>query len=130
LRPLDVNAREDFEAVAADLRRERPDALLIAGTQINIALRDEWVALAGDLRLPTIAPYHQFGAMLSYGPDFAAIYRRTAEFVAKILQGAHPGDLPMEQPTRFELVVNLNMAKSIGVTVPPALLLRADAVIQ
>jgi putative ABC transport system substrate-binding protein len=130
LRHLNVNAKDDFDAVAAELRREPPDALLIGPTQINQALRDEWVALAGDLRLPMLAVYPGFGAMLSYGADFVAIYRRAAEFVAKILNGARPGDLPIEQPTKLELVVNLKVAKSIGVTVPPALLLRADEVIR
>jgi len=130
LRHLNVNAKDDFDAVAAELRREPPDALLIGPTQINQALRDEWVALAGDLRLPMLAVYPGFGAMLSYGADFVAIYRRAAEFVAKILNGARPGDLPIEQPTKLELVVNLKVAKSIGVAVPPALLLRADEVIR
>ncbi|MEJ8821559.1 ABC transporter substrate-binding protein [Variovorax humicola] len=130
LRHLNVNAKDDFDAVAAGLRREPPDALLIGPTQINQVLRDEWVALAGEMRLPTLALYPGFGAMLSYGADFVAIYRRAAEFVARILNGARPGDLPIEQPTKLEFVVNLKVAKSIGVTVPPALLLRADDVIR
>ncbi|MEJ8853097.1 ABC transporter substrate-binding protein [Variovorax robiniae] len=130
LRHLHVNAKDDFDGVAAGLRREPPDALLIGPTQINQVLRDEWLALAGDLRLPTLALYPGFGAMLSYGADFVDIYRRAAEFVAKVLNGARPGDLPIEQPTKLELVVNLKVAKSIGVTVPPALLLRADDVIR
>jgi putative ABC transport system substrate-binding protein len=130
LLPLDVNAKEDFDAVAATLRREAPDALLIGATQINVALRDEWLALAVAQRLPMLAPYRQFGAMLSYGPDIVAIYRRAAEFVVKILQGASPGDIPMEQPTQFEFVVNLQIAKSIGLTIPPSVLLRADEVIR
>jgi putative ABC transport system substrate-binding protein len=130
LRLLDVNAKEEFDAVAAELRRAPPDALLIGSTQINVALRDEWLALAAAQRLPMLAPYRGFGAMFSYGADFAAIYRRAAELVARILQGAAPGDLPMELPTKFELVVNLVIAKSMGVTIPRALLLRADEVIE
>ncbi len=127
---LDVNAKEDFEAVAADLRRERPDALLIGASQINVALRDAWLVFAVEERLPMLAPYRGFGAMLSYGPDIAAIYRRAAEFVAKILQGARPGDLPMEQPTKFEFVVNLKIANSIGHTIPASVILRANEVIR
>ena len=130
LRFLDVNAKEDFDAVAAELRRDPPDALLIGPTQINYALRAEWVALAGELRLPMLALNREFGAMLSYGADFVAIYRRAAEFAAKILNGARPGDLPKEQPTKLELVVDLKIAKSIGITIPRAVLLRADEVIN
>ena len=130
LRYLNVNAKDDFNTVAAELRREPPDALLIGPSQINQALRDEWVALAGELRLPMLALSREFGAMMSYGADFVAIYRRAAEFVAKILNGARPRDLPIEQPTKFDLVVNLKIARSIGVTIPPALLLRANEVIN
>lgn len=128
--PLDVNAKQDFDAVAATLRRRRPDALLIGATPINVALRDDWLAIAAELRLPMLAPYREFGAMLSYGPNVVAIYRRAAEFVVRVLQGTHPGDLPMEQPTKFEFVVNLQIAKSIGITIPPSVLLRADDVIR
>lgn len=130
LRYLDVNAGDDFDAVATKLRREPRDALLIGPTQINHALRAEWVAVAGDLRLPMLAAYREFGAMLSYGADFVTIYRRAAELVAKILHGARPGDLPIEQPTKFELVVDLKIAKSMGIAIPRALLLRADEVIN
>jgi putative ABC transport system substrate-binding protein len=127
--PLDVNDAADFAAAAATLRRERPDALLIGATQINVALRSEWLAFAAEQRLPMLTPYRA-GAMLSYGPDLTAIYRRAAEYVAKILSGARPSELPMQQPTQFEFVVNLKLAKAIGLTVPPSVLLRADEVIE
>ena len=68
--------------------------------------------------------------MLSYGPDFAATYAKAADYVAKILKGAYPGDLPMEQPTKFEFVVNLKIAKALGITIPESVLARADEVIQ
>ncbi|HEY9067263.1 MAG TPA: ABC transporter substrate-binding protein [Burkholderiaceae bacterium] len=127
--PLDVNDAADFTAAAAALRRERPDALLIGATQINVALRSEWLALAAELRLPMLTPYRA-GAVFSYGPDLTAIYRGAAEYVAKILAGARPGELPMEQPTRYEFVVNLKMARAIGLTIPPSVLVRADEVIE
>ena len=127
--PVDVNDAADFAAAAATLRRERPDALLIGATQINVALRGEWLAFAAEQRLPMLTPYRA-GAMLSYGPDLAAIYRLAAEYVAKILAGARPGDLPMQQPTQFEFVVNLKMARAIGLAIPPSVLLRADEVIE
>jgi putative tryptophan/tyrosine transport system substrate-binding protein len=128
--PIEVSAAEDFDAASALLRRERPDALLIGATPINVALRSQWIALGVEQRLPTLAPARQFGATLSYGPDFAAVYRKAAEYVAKILGGARPGELPMEQPTAFELVVNLKMTRAIGLTIPRSLLLRADEVIE
>lgn len=127
---LDVNAAEDFDKVTATLRRERPDAILLGANQTNSALQARWLALAHELRLPLFAPFRGFGAMLSYSADYSAIYRRAAEYIGKILNGAYPGDLPMEQPTTFELVVNLREARAIGVTLPPSFLLRADAVIE
>lgn len=130
LLPLDVNAPADFDAATAILRRERADALLIGATPVNVALRGQWLAFAAQQRLPMLAPYRGFEALLSYGPDYAAIYRKAAEYVARILGGAHAGELPMEQPTRFEFVINLKLAKAMGVAIPQAVLLRADEVIQ
>ena len=127
---LEVNAKEDFDSVAASLRQQRPDALLIGATPTNVALRHEWLAIAAEQRLPMLAPYREFGAMLSYGPDIVAIYRRAAEFVVKVLQGERPGELPMEQPTRFEFVVDLRIASSIGLVIPNEVLLRADEVLR
>ena len=92
---LEVNDKHDFDAVGEVLLRERPHALLINPTPVNAALQGEWVALAAVQRLPMMAPYRGFGAMLSYGPDFAAIFRRAADYVARILGGAkagRPGD--------------------------------------
>ena len=129
--PVDINDAAEFDSVTAQLRREQPDALLIGATQINVALRDQWIAFSIKQRLPMLSPARGFGpALLSYGPDVAATYRKAAEYVAKILGGARPGDLPMEQPTRYELVINLKTAKSLGLTVPPSVLLRADEVLE
>jgi len=93
-------------------------------------LRQQWLALAAAERVPVLAPYRGFGALLSYGPNFEAIMRRAAEYVARILGGADPAEMPMEQPTKFEFVVNLRLAKSIGLRIPPSLLVRADEVIE
>lgn len=98
--------------------------------EAQTATRDRWLAFTAQHRFPTLASYRGFGAMLSYGPDFAAIYRWAAEFVAKILSGASPGELPVEQPARLEFVVNLKMAKAMGLTIPQSVLLRATEVIQ
>jgi putative ABC transport system substrate-binding protein len=128
--PININEAQDFEQAAAMLRGARPDALLIGANPINVALRSQWLAFAAEQRLPLLAAARGFGAMLSYGPDFAATYAMAADYVAKILKGAHPGELPMEQPTKFEFVVNLKIAKALGITIPESLLLRADEVIQ
>ena len=126
---LDVNDAAGFDAAAALLQRERPDALLIGATQVNAALVPRWLALATEQRLPMLAPFRA-GTLLSYGPDYVAVYRRAAEYVVKILNGANPSEIPMEQPTKFEFVVNLKLAKAIGLAIPPSVLLRADEVIE
>jgi putative ABC transport system substrate-binding protein len=91
------------------------------------------VALAASHRLPAIYGFREFpdvGGLLSYGPNFVALFRRAASFVDKILKGAKPADLPIEQPTTFELVINLKTAKMLGLTVPPSLLAQANEVIE
>ncbi|HSC64123.1 MAG TPA: ABC transporter substrate-binding protein [Caldimonas sp.] len=130
LLPLEVNTVADFDAARKRLRNDRPDALLIGATQTNVALRDEWITLIDALRLPTMAPYAAFGAMLSYGPDVAAIFRKAADYVARILNGARPGDLPMEQPTELEFVIDERIARRIGIDIPRSVLLRATRVLQ
>ena len=130
LQRLDVDEAADFETAAASLRRERPDGLLIGATPVNPVLRSEWIALAAELRLPMLAPYRGYGAMLSYGPEVGAIFRKAADYVARILGGAKPGELAMEQPTIFEFVVNLKTARALGITIPRSVLLRADEVIE
>jgi putative ABC transport system substrate-binding protein len=95
--------------------------------------RRRLVDLAAKNRLPTVFPYREFvddGGLMAYGPDLADLSRRGATYVDKILKGAKPGDLPVEQPTKFELVINLKTAKALGLTIPPSLLARADQVIE
>jgi putative ABC transport system substrate-binding protein len=125
--------RPDYEAALARVTRERPDALFVASGGPGFAYRQVLVEFAAKNRLPAVAPYREFplaGGLMSYGPSLAELYRRAAGYVAKILRGAKPGDLPIEQPTKFELVINRKTAKSIGLTIPPAVLARADEVLE
>ena len=125
--------RPDYEAALARVTRERPDALFVSSGGPGYAYRQVVVEFAAKNRLPAVAPYREFplaGGLMSYGPSLAELYRRAAGYVAKILQGAKPGDLPIEQPTKFELVINLRTARSIGLTIPPAVRARADEVLE
>ena len=109
-------------------------ALIVpAGNPIILARLDLVARYAQQSRLPSIHGARQYvdaGGLMSYGPNTSDLFRRAATYVDKILKGAKPADLPVEQPTKFELVINLRTAKALGLTIPPSLLLRADEVIQ
>jgi putative ABC transport system substrate-binding protein len=125
--------RPDYEAALAVVTRERADALFVASGGPGFAYRQVLVEFAAKNRLPTVSSYREFpvaGGLMSYGPSLADLYRRAAGYVAKILKGAKPADLPIEQPTKLELVINLKTAKSLGLTIPPAVLARADEVLE
>jgi putative ABC transport system substrate-binding protein len=107
--------------------------LLVFEDPLTYSIRRQIAELAAKFRLPTISGFRDFaeaGGLMSYGTDRRQMSRRAAEYVDKVLKGAKPGDLPVEQPTKFELVINLKTAKALGLTIPPSLLLRADEVIQ
>jgi putative ABC transport system substrate-binding protein len=115
------------------MRRERAEALAVLSDPIFIAARAQIVALAVKGRLPSVSGNRQYadaGGLMGYGPNFYELYRGAAGYVDRILKGAQPGELPIEQPTKFELVINLKTAKALGITIPPSLLLRADQVIE
>jgi putative ABC transport system substrate-binding protein len=115
------------------MRKEQVGALIIGPSSMFIGQRRRLADLATNNRLPTvftIRDYPQVGGLMSYGPNYPDLFRRSATYVDKILKGAKPGDLPIEQPTKFELVINLKTAKTLGLIIPPSLLLRADEVIQ
>ncbi len=131
IQPVGVGGPEEFESAFAAMRRERAGGLIVE--PIFVRDRGRIVDLAAKHRLPTISDYRDFpeaGALMSYGPNRREIYGRTAYYVDKILKGAKPADLPVEQPTRFELVVNMKTAKALALTFPPSILIRADQVIQ
>jgi putative ABC transport system substrate-binding protein len=124
---------EDIEPAILRLAKEGAQALVVLSSGWFVAERRRIVGLALQQRWPTIASQREFaeaGALLSYGADRTALYRRAATYVDKILKGAKPGDLPIEQPTKFELVVNAKSAKALGLTMTSELLLRADRVIE
>ena len=113
--------------------RRKAQAVLILPDPMLAAHRQEVTALAAKYRLPAmyyLRDYVEAGGLIAYAPDFSAMCRRAAEYVDKILRGAKPGDLPIEQPTKFELVVNLKTAKALGITIPDSILLRADMVVR
>jgi putative tryptophan/tyrosine transport system substrate-binding protein len=133
LLPVGARGPAEFDGAFATMARERAGALFVVTDPAYIAYRARLVDLAAKNRLPSMFTQRadaEAGGLMSYGPSFAAMYRRAAYYVDKILRGAKPGDLPVEQPTTFELVINLKMAKALGLTIPPSLLQRADEVIQ
>ena len=130
--PLEIRRAEDI-APAFETVKGSADALYVVLNSLINANRKRIAALALDARLPAMfgaREYAQVGALVSYGPNFPDLFRRAAEIVDKILRGAKPADIPVEQPTKFELVFNLKTAKAIGLTIPPNLLATADEVIE
>jgi ABC-type uncharacterized transport system substrate-binding protein len=133
LQSVTVQGPDDFEPLFAAMTRERPEALLVLADTVTVANRQRTVDFAARSRVPAIYESRAFvdaGGLMSYGVDVAEHYRRAAFYVDKILRGARPADLPVEQPTKFEMVVNLKTARTLGVTIPQSLLLRADQVIE
>jgi len=134
LQDVEVRTPDDLDGAFASIVRERSAALVVLPDPLLAAvLRGRIAEHATRNRLPAMCTFKeqaQAGCLLSYGPSLPVNYRHAATYVDKILKGAKPADLPVEQPTKFELVINLKTAKALGLTIPPALLLRADEVIQ
>ena len=133
LQYLDVLSPNDIETVFREARKERAGAVLMLPSPVLLAQRTQIVALTVKSRLPAIYARPEFvedGGLMTYGPRITDSFRRAATYVDKILKGAKPADLPVEQPTKFELVINLKTAKQIGLTIPPNVLARADKVIR
>jgi putative ABC transport system substrate-binding protein len=133
LQVLEARNPDQFEPAFAAMVRGQANAMLELGDSMFWLHRRRLADLEAKYRLPTIHALREFveaGSLMAYGPDLADLFRRAAVFVDKILKGAKPADLPVEQPTTFELVINMKTARALGLTIPPSLLLRADAVIQ
>jgi putative ABC transport system substrate-binding protein len=133
LQYLDVRDPKDIEAAFRDATKGSPDAALVLQSAVFNSRRKQIAALAARSRLPAMyeaATFVQDGGLMSYGVIGTELFRRAATYVDKILKGANPGELPIEQPTKFELIINLKAAKQIGLTIPPRVLARADRVIK
>jgi putative ABC transport system substrate-binding protein len=133
LQVVEARGPEDFDRAFSDMTKAHAGALTVLPGAMFINERKRLVELAAKHRLPAVYQVREFveaGGLMAYGPNIADVFRRAATYVDKILKGAKPGDLPVEQPTKFELVINLKTAKALGLTIPPSLLARADEVIQ
>jgi putative ABC transport system substrate-binding protein len=133
LQPVEVRGPHDLDHALATIKAARPDGLIVVPDRFLLAYRASIVQFMAEHRLPGMFPYREFvqeGGLLSYGPDYTDMFRRAATYVAKILKGAKPVDLPMEQPTKFELVINLKTAQTFGLTIPSTFLFQANEVIR
>lgn len=129
----EIRRVEDFESALATITRARPDALIVRADRFLLAHRRRIVDFAVTRRLPGMYAYPEYvdaGGLMSYAPDNAALFRDAASYVDKILRGAKPGDLPVQEPSKFELAINLKTARALGVTLSQSLLLQADRVVQ
>jgi putative ABC transport system substrate-binding protein len=133
LQPVDASSPNDLDRALATITAVHPDGLVLIVDRFLASYRAAIVQFVATNRLPGMFPYPEFaqeGGLMTYGPDYADLFRRTATYIDKILKGAKPGDLPIEQPTKFELVINLQTAKALGLTIPQSLLVRAEEVIR
>jgi len=130
---LEVRTSGEFEETFKAIVRERPGALLVMGDRLFLHNRQRIMDFATKQRLPTVPTHPELieaGGLMAFGPSYPGMHRRAAYFVDRILKGAKPADLPVERPTKFELVVNLKAAKALGLKIPPSLLHRADQVLE
>jgi putative ABC transport system substrate-binding protein len=133
VRSVEVRDTRELDAAFEAIIREHPEALLLLVDPFTTSQRSRIVAFAAEQRLPAIYETSNFvdvGGLISYGPNISDQYRRAATYVDKILRGAKPADLPIEQPTKFELVINMRAAKALGIKIPESILLRADKVVE
>jgi putative ABC transport system substrate-binding protein len=133
VQPLGVREPDDFDVAFSAMTRDRPDALFLVTDALTTLNRKRIFDFAAVHRIPAMYEFGflvRDGGLMSYGADFDDIWRRAAVYVDRILKGAKPGELPVEQPTRYYLLLNVKTAKTLGLTIPPSLLLRADELIQ
>jgi len=129
---VEATTAEELDIAFASAAAQRADAMVVFGDALTVVQGPRVVALAAKHRLPAVYLIRQFadGGLIVYGPDIADQFRRAGCYLDKILKGTKPADLPVEQPTKYELVINMKTAKALGLTVPPSLLVRSDEVIE
>jgi putative ABC transport system substrate-binding protein len=130
---LSVSTSHELDSALAAVRKERPQALLVLADRVYLHERKRMMDFAAEHRLPSATAHKEMveaGGLMSFGPSYEAMHRRAADYVDLILKGAKPGDLPIQQPTKFDLKINLKTASALGLTIPPTLLARADEVIE
>ena len=130
---LNASNESEIDAAFGKLSRERPDGIFVMDNPLNFRLAKAIAARVAAARIPAIYPFVEYadaGGLLVYGANFVDQFRRVATYIDKILKGAKPSDLPVEQPTKFELIINLKTAKALGLRIPQSVLLRADRVIE
>ena len=133
LQSVEIREASGLDSAFASMSAERAQALIVAIDPLTVRHREQIAALAAKNRLPAMYGFREFadaGGLMAYGTNVTELCRRAALYVDKILKGAKPGDLPVEQPTKFEFVINMKAAKALGLTIPPSLLVRADQVIE
>ena len=133
LQSLGVKDPRELPGAFSSMKTERAGAVFVVPDAMFFGQRNEIAGLAASNRLPLVAHLREFadaGGLMTYGPNGLDVHRRAATYVDRILKGTKPGDLPVEQPTKFDLVINLKTAEALGITIPPAVLTRADHVIE
>ena len=133
LQSFEARSMADIDGAFAAIVEARADAVITFSDTVTFNFANQVAELASRSRLPLMSPFHEIavaGGLMSYGPSISDLFRRSATYVDKILRGAKPADLPVEQPAKFEMVINLKTAKALGLTIPPSLLARADEVIE
>jgi putative ABC transport system substrate-binding protein len=133
VRSVEMRDAREMEAAFDAIKRDPPAGLVLLADPLTISMRARIVEFARESRIPAIYEQREFadaGGLLSYGPNAEALFRRAAYFVDRILKGAKPGDLPIEQPTKIELIVNRGTANALGITIPQSILATADEVID
>jgi len=131
--PIAVRDRSDFDGAFMRMRKQNADAVLVVADPLTVRYRDPIVALAASYRIPAVYEFAEFaraGGLIAYSASIPVLFYRAASYVDKILKGARPGDLPVEQPTKFELVINARTARTLGLAIPQSALLQADEVVQ
>jgi ABC-type uncharacterized transport system substrate-binding protein len=133
LKMYNASTRAELDAAFSAIAAQRPDVLLIGSDPFYVVRRDDFVAFAARYKIPAMYPFREFadaGGLISYGTNIANAYRQAGIYAGRILKGAKPSELPVVRPTKFELVINLRTAKTLGIDIPPTLHIQSDDIIE